>query len=350
MNKSTASLECLQSAQALFFNSSDLDANRLRRVLARMCHAKTDWADIYLQQTISRAWLFDGGQIKTGSYSIDRGAGLRTVCGETSTLAYTDILSEPSLLDAASTVAKHRYLEQSNDAVILPLSAHHQPYAPVYDIHDPADNANTTKALELIQEADALARSIDPRVIDVTVTLQCETDSMLLYRLDGLLTGDIKPMVYLSINVLTMENGRKERATVGGGSRLGLDFFTKERLYKWASDAVSEALHNLHAYPAPVGVMPVVLGHGWPGILLHEAIGHGLESDFIRKGTSAFSDMLGQRIASPGVTVVDDGTIANARGSISIDDEGTPASRTTLIEDGILTGFMHDLTNARLLS
>lgn len=350
MNQSTASLERLQSAQALFFNSSDLDADRLRRVLARMCHAKTDWADIYLQQTISRAWVFDEGKIKTGSYSIDRGAGLRTVCGETSTLAYTDILSESSLLDAASTVAKHGRLEQGNDDVILPLSVHHQPYAPVYDIHDPTDNANTTKALALIQEADALARSIDPRVIDVTVTLQCETDSMLLYRLDGLLTGDIKPMVYLSINVLTMENGRKERATAGGGSRLGLDFFTKERLYKWASDAVSEALHNLHADPTPVGIMPVVLGHGWPGILLHEAIGHGLESDFIRKGTSAFSEMLGQRIASPGVTVVDDGTIANARGSISIDDEGTPASRTTLIEDGILTGFMHDLTNARLLN
>lgn len=349
MSHSTPSLERLQDAQALFFNSSDLDPDRLRRILERMCHVNTDWADIYFQQTISRSWIFDEGKIKTGSFSIDRGAGLRTVCGETSTLAYTDILSNASLLEAAQTVAKHGRPLQGADDVIIPLSSHHQPYVPVYGTHDPANNANPAKALALIQEADALARAMDPRVVDVTVTLQCETDCMMLYRLDGLLTGDLKPMVYLSINVLTIDNGRKERATAGGGSRQGLEFFTHDRLRQWASDAVSEALHNLHADPAPAGVMPVVLGHGWPGILLHEAIGHGLESDFIRKGTSAFTDKLGERIASPGVTVVDDGTIANARGSISIDDEGTPTSRTTLIEDGILTGFMHDLTNARLL-
>ena len=222
MSHSTPSLERLQDAQALFFNSSDHDPDRLRRILERMCHVNTDWADIYFQQTISRSWIFDEGKIKTGSFSIDRGAGLRTVCGETSTLAYTDILSNASLLEAAQTVAKHRRPLQGADDVIIPLSSHHQPYVPVYGTHDPANNANTAKALALIQEADALARAMDPRVVDVTVTLQCETDCMMLYRLDGLLTGDLKPMVYLSINVLTIDNGRKERATAGGGSRQGL--------------------------------------------------------------------------------------------------------------------------------
>lgn len=347
MTTTTSSLERLKAAQALFFSNSDLDAESLRRTVARMCRADTDWADVHLQQTIVRSWMLDEGRIKTGSYSIDRGAGLRTVTGESSTLAYTDILTEASLAEAARTVAG------ATDAIrghrILPARHHIRPVTPRYGTDDPTDNLLTTNVLALLRETDALAREADPRITNVSVTLQCESDTTLLYRLDGLLAGDVRPMVYLSVTVLAEENGRRERASSGGGSRDGLAFFTPTRLRQWVYDAVGEVLHNLRAEPAPAGVMPVVLGPGWPGILLHEAVGHGLEGDFIRKGTSVFASRLGQRIASPGVTVVDDGTLDGKRGSLTFDDEGTPTQRTTLIEDGILTGFMHDLTSARLL-
>lgn len=350
MTTDTSSLERLQAAQALFYSNSDLDDAALLRVLGRMTPAGADWADIYLQQTVSRSWILDEGAVKTGGFSIDRGAGLRTVCGETSTLAYTDVLTSASLLDAASTVAASTgYARENEPGLIIPSLPSPSAYAPCCGMEDAASNRHTPQALAIIREADVLAREADPRITDVVVTMQCETDATLLCRLDGRLTGDVRPMVYLSISVIASENGRRERASAGGGARTGLDFFTRDRIRKWAYDAVAEAIHNLSAAPAPAGVMPVVLGPGWPGILLHEAIGHGLEGDFIRKGTSAFTDMLGKRVASPGVTVVDDGTIPLARGSVGADDEGTPASRTTLIEDGILTGYMHDLTSARIL-
>ena len=350
MTTFTSSLERVSAAQALFYSGTGLDDGALLKVLGRMTPAGADWADIYLQQTVSRSWILDEGAVKTGGFSIDRGAGLRTVCGETSTLAYTDVLTPVSLLDAAGTVvASAAYSPEGAPGVVIPACLTPGSYRPCCGTEDASSNMHTPQALELIREADALAREADPRVTDVVVTLQCETDATLLCRLDGLLSGDIRPMVYLSISVIASENGRRERASAGGGARAGLEFFTRERIRKWARDAVSEAIHNLGAAPAPAGIMPVVLGPGWPGILLHEAVGHGLEGDFIRKGTSAFTGRIGMRVASPGVTVVDDGTIGLARGSICADDEGTPAARTTLIEDGILTGYMHDLTSARVL-
>lgn len=343
MNQSQSSLERLAAAQALFYTHSDLDDGFLMKLAADMSPADTDWVDIYLQQTVSRSWIFDEGAVKTGSFSIDRGAGLRTVCGETQTLAYTDVLSRDSLKDAARTVAG-----SLNAGRIVP-QMRFDPYRPICGTDDAASNEFTPEALDLIRRTDAMTRAADPRITDVVVTLQCEKDAFLLARLDGLITGDVRPMVYLSISVIATENGRRERASAGGGSRSGLAFFTDELVARWVRSAVDEALHNLSAKPAPAGVMPVVLGPGWPGILLHEAVGHGLEGDFIRKGTSAFTDRIGTRVASPGITVVDDGTLPGLRGSVSVDDEGTPAARTVLIEDGILTGFMHDLTSARVL-
>ena len=320
MTTFTSSLERLSAAQALFYSGTGLDDGALLKVLGRMTPAGADWADIYLQQTVSRSWILDEGAVKTGGFSIDRGAGLRTVCGETSTLAYTDVLTPVSLLDAAGTVvASAAYSPEGAPGVVIPACLTPGSYRPCCGTEDASSNMHTPQALELIREADALAREADPRVTDVVVTLQCETDATLLCRLDGLLSGDIRPMVYLSISVIASENGRRERASAGGGARAGLEFFTRERIRKWARDAVSEAIHNLGAAPAPAGIMPVVLGPGWPGILLHEAVGHGLEGDFIRKGTSAFTGRIGMRVASPGVTVVDDGTIGLARGSICAD-------------------------------
>ncbi len=340
-------LERLSAAQALFYRGSGLDDDMLLKLLCGMCPTGTDWADIYLQQTVSRSWLLDEGAVKTGSFSIDRGAGLRTVCGETSTLAYSDVLTPNALVEAARTV-RGAGAAQENRRIRLP-SARALRTAPVYGMEDVTDNALTPAVLDLLRRTDALARDADPRVTDVTVTFQCETDTVLLARLDGQFSGDVRPMVYLSLTVVVAENGLRERASAGGGSRHGIHAFDDATVKRWVRSAVGEALHNLGAQAAPAGVMPVVLGSGWPGILLHEAVGHGLEGDFIRKRTSAFTNRLGKRVASPGVTVVDDGTLPNLRGSITTDDEGTPAKRTVLIEDGILTGFMHDLTSARIL-
>ncbi len=350
MTTHASSLERLQAAQALFYNGTGLDDACLLKMLGQMTPAGADWSDIYLQQIVSRSWILDEGAVKTGSFSIDRGAGLRTVIGETSTLAYTDVLLPASLLDAAHTVAASAaHAPEGSADFVIPSRLFPSAYSPCCGMEDAASNMHTPQALSIIREADALARESDPRITDVVVTLQCETDATLLCRLDGRLSGDVRPMVYLSISVIASENGRRERASAGGGARTGLDFFTSERIRRWVADAAAEAIHNLGASPAPAGVMPVVLGPGWPGILLHEAVGHGLEGDFIRKGTSAFTGKIGERVASPGVTVVDDGTIALARGSVGADDEGTPAGCTTLIEDGILTGYMHDLTSARIL-
>lgn len=343
MTRPHPSLERLSAAQALFYPDTGLDDAFLLKLVGEMSPAGTDWADVYLQQTVSRSWILDEGAVKTGSYSIDRGAGLRTVCGETSTLAYTDVLTQKSLRDAAVTATGNLCGNR-----IIPLLKQKN-FAPVCGMENAASNEYTPQALDLIRRTDAMARQADRRVTDVVVTLQCEKDAFLVARLDGLITGDVRPMVYLSISLIVTENGRRERASAGGGSRSGLGFFTDELVARWVRSAVDEALHNLSAKPAPAGIMPVVLGPGWPGILLHEAVGHGLEGDFIRKGTSAFTYLIGKRVASPGVTVIDDGTLAGQRGSVSIDDEGTPSSRTVLIEDGILTGFMHDLTSARVL-
>ena len=347
MNQSPSSLERLAAAQALFYTHSDLDDGFLMKLVADMSPAGTDWGDIYLQQTVSRSWIFDEGAVKTGSFSIDRGAGLRTVCGETQTLAYTDVLSRDSLKDAARTVAG-----SLNAGRIVP-QMRFDPYRPVCGTDDAASNELTPEALDLIRRTDAMARAADPRITDVVVTLQCEKDAFLLARLDGLITGDVRPMVYLSISVIATENGRRERASAGGGSRSGPAFFTDKLVARWVRSAVDEALHNLSAKPAPAGVMPVVLGPGWPGILLHEAVGHGLEGDFIRKGTSAFTDRIGTRVASPGITVVDDGTLPRMTNTFMLAGTVPPEDIIRSVKKGIyaanFSGGQVDITSGKFV-
>lgn len=326
------------------WNASGIDGSDARRLLARLARPGTDWADLYFQETTSRSWTLEEGILKSGSFTIDRGVGLRCVSGEKSALAYTsdfDFATLSTCADRAGAVAT-----SGREAVIpaeFRLRSAPALSAPAPDCDAPEEQ------IALLKYAESKARSLDPRVEDVHVSYQTECDRVIVAGLDGRLLSDERPLSYLSITVQVCSGGRRERASAGGGGRMGIRFFTRERVDRWVQSALDEALHNLDADPAPAGVMPVVLGPGWPGILLHESVGHGLESDFIRKGTSVFTDMTGERVASPGVTVIDDGTLPGRRGSLHFDDEGEPTQRTVLIEDGILTGFMHDLTNARLL-
>lgn len=331
-------------ARERLLGASGLEEADLVRALARLSRG-ADWADIYLQETVSRDWLLEEGTLKTGSFTIDRGAGLRAVTGEQASLAYANELSAQALLRCAAAASQMNSARRTHgpDALELRTSA------PRYRSVTAVGQADCERQTALLDFVDREARKADPRVKEVTASVQSESDTVLLSAMDGRLMGDVRPMVYLSITVIVEDKGRRERASSGGGGRVSMDFFTEARVSGWIRGAVSEALHNLDASPAPCGRFPVVLGPGWPGILLHEAVGHGLEGDFIRKGTSAFAGQFGKRVAAPGVTVIDDGTIADRRGSLTFDDEGTPTSRTVLIEDGILTGAMLDLTNARLM-
>lgn len=335
--------ERLEAARRLLYAEGGLTDEALLGALLSGCPAAADWADAYLQQTVSRSWHLEDGRVKSGSFSIDRGAGLRTVSGESSALSYTGVLTPEALRQAAADL---RHGAAARGGVLPPV--HPARFRPCCGTADAVGAALARRSIEILKAADAAARSADPRIRNVQASLQLERDTVLLARLDGQISGDVRPMVYFSVSVIAEADGRREQGYAGGGGRFGLDFFSDARILGWVRAAADEALHNLGARPSPAGVMPVVLGPGWPGILLHEAVGHGLEGDFMRKGTSAFSGRIGQRVASPGVTVIDDGTLAGRRGSLSIDDEGTPAARTVLIEDGILTGAMHDLTSARL--
>lgn len=326
------------------WDENGIDRNDARRLLSRLARPGTDWADLYFQETTWRSWGFEEGILKGGGFSIDRGVGLRCVSGEKSALAYTsnfDLAALSACADRAAAIAS------SGRSAVVP-SEFRPRVVPALSIPAP-DTDTAEEQIAIIEYAEKKARSLDPRVEDVCVAYQTECDRVVVAALDGRLLADERPLSLLSITVRVCSNGRRERATASGGARAGIGYFTRERIDRWVQTALDDALHNLEADPAPAGVMPVVLGPGWPGILLHEAVGHGLEGDLIRKGTSVFTDMTGERVASPGVTVVDDGTLPGRRGSLHFDDEGEPTQRTVLIEDGILTGFMHDLTNARLL-
>lgn len=336
-----------ERASAELWADADLSPELVGRLFDPLLRGGADWADIYFQSILSRDWILEDGAVRTGSFVIDRGAGMRSVAGERQTLAYTNALDRTSLKRCAATAGAMAAHGQSGRVPVLSVRSIPSVCPATFNLDEEA--ADTTRQTALLQAIDQYARTADPRVIDVNASFQTETDIVLIAASDGRLVADVRPLAYVSVTVTVEAGGRRERATSGGGSRTGLDFFTPERLERWTRQAVEEALHNLGACAAPAGMMPVVLGPGWPGILLHEAVGHGLEADFIRKNTSVFSKSLGERVASPGVTVIDDGTLPGRRGSLNVDDEGEPTQATTLIEDGILTGFMHDLTSARLM-
>jgi TldD protein len=306
-----------------------------------------DDADLYFQYTRSEGWSLEEGIVKTGSFSIDQGVGVRAVSGEKTAFAYSDDISMASLMDAAHTV-------RSISSAGLNASTHVParviaPSRSLYHGLDPIGSLDSTAKVQLLERLEKQARAKDLRVVQVMAGLASEYDVVMVARADGTLAADVRPLVRLSLSVIVEQNGRRESGSAGGGGRFGLAHFDAACLTRYVDEAVGSALTNLEARPAPAGEMTVVLGSGWPGILLHEAIGHGLEGDFNRKGSSAFSGKIGKRVAAKGVTVLDDGTIADRRGSLNVDDEGHASQKNVLIEDGILVGYIQDSMNARLM-
>ena len=340
-------IERLATAQQLLLTPFGLDESHLSKALAEITAHRVDDADLYFQYTRSEGWSLEEGIVKTGSFSIDQGVGVRAVSGEKTAFAYSDDISEASLLDAARTV---RSISSAGRTGRVKTPARKIASSrSLYDGIDPISTLDSTTKVKLLEKVEKLARSRDPRVAQVMAGLASEYDVVLVARADGTLAADVRPLVRLSVTVIAEQNGRREIGSGGCGGRFGLAYFTDEQIAEYVDHAVKAALTNLDARPAPAGEMTVVLGSGWPGILLHEAIGHGLEGDFNRKGSSAFSGRIGQRVAAKGVTVLDDGTIADRRGSLNVDDEGNASQRNVLIEDGILKGYIQDALNARLM-
>ena len=341
-------IERLAIAKALLLTPFGLNESHLSRALAEIKAHKVDEADLYFQYTRSEGWSLEEGIVKTGSFSIDQGVGVRAVSGEKTAFAYSDDISNASLLDAARTV---RAISSAATGAKTKVASRKIPGTrSLYPDLDPIATLDSTAKVDLLGKVEKLARAKDPRVAQVMAGLASEYDVVLVARADGTLAADVRPLVRLSVTVIAEQDGRREVGSAGGGGRFGLAYFDDAMITRYVDEAVQAALTNLESRPAPAGEMTVVLGPGWPGILLHEAIGHGLEGDFNRKGSSAFSGRIGERVAAKGVTVLDDGTIADRRGSLNVDDEGNTSQRNVLIEDGILKGYIQDAMNARLMN
>jgi TldD protein len=340
-------IERLATAKSLLLTPFGLDESHLTKALNEIKAHKVDEADLYFQYTRSEGWSLEEGIVKTGSFSIDQGVGVRAVSGEKTAFAYSDDISEASLLDAARTVRSISSAAQTGRAKTA--SKKIAGSRALYASADPISTLDSATKVALLGKVEKLARAKDPRVAQVMAGLASEYDVVMVARADGTLAADVRPLVRLSVTVIAEQKGRREVGSSGGGGRFGLAYFSDAQIEEYVNQAVHAALTNLEARPAPAGEMTVVLGSGWPGILLHEAIGHGLEGDFNRKGSSAFSGKIGQRVAAKGVTVLDDGTIADRRGSLNVDDEGNVSQRNVLIEDGILKGYIQDAMNARLM-
>ncbi|SDP00683.1 microcin-processing peptidase 2. Unknown type peptidase. MEROPS family U62 [Ralstonia sp. 25mfcol4.1] len=347
MNAGDLGIRNLATAQQLLLAPYGLDEATLQRVLADIFTHKVDYADLYFQHTRNEAWSLEEGIVKSGSFSIDQGVGVRAVSGDKTAFAYSDDISLAALSQAAAATRTIGRAGSGRVKVAGSMASHtgRNLYAP----NDPLDSMTATEKVALLEKIEKLARAKDPRVVQVMAGLAGEYDVVLVARSDGVIAADVRPLVRVSVTVIAEQNGRREIGSSGGGGRYAYGYFTDDLLRKYVDEAVASALVNLDARPAPAGAMTVVLGPGWPGVLLHEAVGHGLEGDFNRKGSSAFAGRMGERVAAKGVTVVDDGTIENRRGSLNLDDEGNPTQCTTLIEDGILTGFIQDTLNARLM-
>jgi len=323
-----------------------LDASGLERVFGQIMTHKVDYADLYFQYSRSEGWSLEEGMVKSGSFNIDQGVGVRAVSGEKTAFAYSDDISLPALESAARATRAIASRGEQGATQVVSRTRGRELYLP----QDPLASLADADKVRLLEKLEGYARAIDPRVSQVMASLAGEYEVVLIARCDGMMAADVRPLVRLSVQVIVEQDGRREQGNAGGGGRFDYAYFTDEVLAEYAAKAVHQAVTNLSARPAPAGTMTVVLGPGWPGILLHEAIGHGLEGDFNRKGSSAFSGRIGQRVAAPGVTVVDDGTISKRRGSLNVDDEGNPTQRSVLIEDGILRGYIQDTLNARLMN
>ncbi len=339
----------LQQSSQTLLTPYGLNIDSLSGVLDHISAHAVDYADLYFQYSRSEAWSLEEGIVKSGSFNIDAGVGVRAISGEKTAFAYSDDISLSALTDAASTVRAIATAGQQGRQRVRALKRDRVAHS-LYLPNDPLISLAADDKVRLLERLESFARREDKRVQQVMAHLAGEYEVILVAGSDGRLAADVRPLVRVSITVVVDSgDGRREQGSAGGGGRSDYGLFSDDVLREYARAAVHQAVINLEARPAPAGRMPVVLGSGWPGILLHEAVGHGLEGDFNRKGSSTFSGMIGQRVAARGVTVVDDGTLAGRRGSLNIDDEGNPTQRTLLIEDGILRGYMQDGLNARLM-
>ncbi|MGH8052788.1 MAG: metalloprotease TldD [Stenotrophomonas sp.] len=336
----------LTLAETRLLLPAGLDANRLERTFGTLLGPGIDFGDLYFQHSRRESWSVEDGIVKDGAHAIEQGVGVRAISGEKTGFAYSDDIQPAALLAAAQSA---RAISRDGGAQDVRALVRGSGRA-LYPALDPVDSIGNEAKVEVLKRLDRYLRAADPRVQQVMVSLSGGVDTVLIARSDGVLAADVRPLVRLNVQVIVEQNGRRESGYSGGGGRYSYEeLFANDRPEGLAREALRQALVNLEAIPAPAGVMPVVLGPGWPGVLLHEAVGHGLEGDFNRKGTSVYAGRIGERVASPGVTIVDDGTLDGRRGSLNIDDEGTPTQCTTLIEDGILVGYMQDTLNARLM-
>lgn len=339
-------LDAQTIAHEVLLTPTGLTPSDLDGVMQHLLRPGIDTADIYLQATRFESWGLEDGIVKEGSHSIDHGAGIRAVSGEKTGFAYSDDMTLPALLEAAGSARAIAHQGHEGRQEIKTKTPRVDLYLPI----DPLDSLSEEDKIALLKRLDSESRALDPRVEQVFVSLSGSHEVVLVMSQDGALHHDVRPLVRLNVSVIVEHEGRREQGSYGGGGRTDYRYFLDgDRASEYAREAVRQALVNLEAEEAPAGSMTVVLGSGWPGILLHEAIGHGLEGDFNRKGTSAFSGRVGEKVASPLCTVVDDGTLPGRRGSLTIDDEGTPTASTTLIENGVLKGYMQDKLNARLM-
>ena len=335
----------LELAKSNILEPSGLDESHLSQAFSTLLNSSADGGDIYFQMRKHEAWSLEDGIVKDASYNISQGVGIRAIKGEKSGFAYSDEIVLPALLESCKAARAIARGNQNGQVQVWNTNSGNQLYMP----DNPLDSITETDKVNLLRSLDALARKQDNRIKQVMASIAGTHEIILVANSDGSMAADVRPLVRLNVSVIVEDKGRLEQGSAGGGGRVGYDLFTNDNnANSYVHEAVRMALLNLEALEAPAGEMNVVLGPGWPGVLLHEAIGHGLEGDFTRKGTSAFSGRVGERVASKGVTVVDDGTLKDRRGSLNIDDEGTTTKCTTLIEDGILKGFMQDKLNAKL--
>ena len=347
MNAPASPIPHFEVAEQVLLKPHGLAPHMLERVFGQLFGNHIDYADLYFQYARSEAWSLEEGIVKSGSFNIEQGVGVRAISGEKTAFAYSDDISLAALKTAANTT---RAIAAAGAQRLAPLLRRGKQPATLYAGNDPIASLDDAAKVMLLERLEAMARAADPRVKEVMASIAGTWEVVLVARADGHMAADVRPLVRVSISVIMEEKGRREQGSSGGGGRFDYAYFTDAVLGDYARRAVHQASVNLAAKPAPAGEMTVVLGPGWPGILLHEAVGHGLEGDFNRKGSSTFAGRIGQRVAAKGVTVVDDGTIADRRGSLTIDDEGNPTQRTVLIEDGILVAYLQDTLNARLMN
>lgn len=336
----------LDTANDILLSPTGLAENDLQNVLDQMMGNSINRADLYFQTSRHESWVLEDGIVKEGNYNIEQGVGVRAISGEKTGFAYSDEIVLPALNQAANAAKTIARAGQQSSMQAWKKNETHQLYLPV----DPLHTLTADDKIDLLRQVDAEARKQDPRIKQVIVSLVGVHEVVLVASSDGTLNADVRPLVRMNVTVIAEKGDNREQASSGGGGRVGYEYFIEDgRALEFAREAVRQALVNLDAVAAPAGSMPVVLGPGWPGVLLHEAVGHGLEGDFNRKGSSAFSGRIGERVASPLCTVVDDGTLDNRRGSLNMDDEGTTTQQTVLIENGILKGYMQDKMNAELM-